>query len=88
MSKQARWSKLLELLAVEGKLDVEEAAAAVAVSAATIRRDLDELAEQRLLVRTRGGAIGHGVSYELPFGTSPPAEPPRSSGSPTRWRTC
>lgn len=67
MSKQERWSKLLELLAVSGKLDVERAAVAVDVSPATIRRDLDELAEQRLLVRTRGGAIAHGVSYELPL---------------------
>ncbi|MGI5447402.1 DeoR/GlpR family DNA-binding transcription regulator [Streptomyces sp. CA-243310] len=67
MSKQERWSKLMELLAVDGKLDVEEAATAVAVSPATIRRDLDELAEQKLLVRTRGGAIAHGVSYELPL---------------------
>ncbi|MGW8763552.1 DeoR/GlpR family DNA-binding transcription regulator [Streptomyces sp. NPDC055815] len=67
MSKQERWSKLLELLAVEGKLDVEDAAVAVSVSPATIRRDLDELAEQRLLVRTRGGAMAHGVSYELPL---------------------
>ncbi|MFF0473419.1 DeoR/GlpR family DNA-binding transcription regulator [Streptomyces sp. NPDC004284] len=67
MSKQARWSTLLELLAVEGKLDVEQVAVAVDVSPATIRRDLDELAEQRLLVRTRGGAIAHGVSYELPL---------------------
>ncbi|MFF0560862.1 DeoR/GlpR family DNA-binding transcription regulator [Streptomyces sp. NPDC020472] len=67
MSKQERWSRLLELLAVEGKLDVEEAAASVSVSPATIRRDLDELAEQRLLVRTRGGAVAHGVSYELPL---------------------
>ncbi|WP_405860903.1 DeoR/GlpR family DNA-binding transcription regulator [Streptomyces sp. NBC_00090] len=67
MSKQERWSRLLELLAVEGKLDVDGAAAAVDVSPATIRRDLDELAEQRLLVRTRGGAIAHGVSYELPL---------------------
>ncbi|MGW0122057.1 DeoR/GlpR family DNA-binding transcription regulator [Streptomyces sp. NPDC003327] len=67
MSKQERWSRLLELLAVEGKLDVEQASVAVDVSPATIRRDLDELAEQRLLVRTRGGAIAHGVSYELPL---------------------
>ncbi|MET9730261.1 DeoR/GlpR family DNA-binding transcription regulator [Streptomyces sp. NPDC006458] len=67
MSKQERWSKLLELLAVDGRLDVEEAAVSVAVSPATIRRDLDELAEQKLLVRTRGGAIAHGVSYELPL---------------------
>ncbi|MEV7834180.1 DeoR/GlpR family DNA-binding transcription regulator [Streptomyces subrutilus] len=67
MSKHERWSKLLEMLAVDGKLEVEEAAAAVAVSPATIRRDLDELAEQRLLVRTHGGALPHGVAYELPL---------------------
>ncbi|MDV5149500.1 DeoR/GlpR family DNA-binding transcription regulator [Streptomyces sp. SBC-4] len=67
MSKRERWSKLLELLAVEGRLEVEEAAATLEVSSATIRRDLDELAEQQMLVRTRGGAIAHGVSYELPL---------------------
>jgi DeoR/GlpR family transcriptional regulator of sugar metabolism len=48
-------------------VDVEEAAVALDVSTATIRRDLDELAEQQMLVRTRGGAIAHGVSYELPL---------------------
>ncbi|MEU0369739.1 DeoR/GlpR family DNA-binding transcription regulator [Streptomyces sp. NPDC006283] len=67
MSKHERWSKLLELLAEEGRLDVEEAATTLEVSPATIRRDLDELAEQQMLVRTRGGAIAHGVSYELPL---------------------
>lgn len=67
MSKHERWSKLLELLADEGRLEVEEAAATLKVSPATIRRDLDELAEQQMLVRTRGGAIAHGVSYELPL---------------------
>ncbi|MER7948675.1 DeoR/GlpR family DNA-binding transcription regulator [Streptomyces sp. NPDC096079] len=67
MSKHERWNTLLELLAASGKLEVEEAATALDVSAATIRRDLDELAEQQLLVRTRGGAVVHGVSYELPL---------------------
>ncbi|MEV0324406.1 DeoR/GlpR family DNA-binding transcription regulator [Streptomyces sp. NPDC050658] len=67
MSKRDRWSALLELLAAEGRLDVEEAAGALDVSSATIRRDLDELAEQQMLVRTRGGAVAHGVSYELPL---------------------
>ncbi|MGW6393472.1 DeoR/GlpR family DNA-binding transcription regulator [Streptomyces sp. NPDC055103] len=67
MSKHERWNTLLELLAASGKVEVEEAATALAVSAATIRRDLDELAEQQLLVRTRGGAVAHGVSYELPL---------------------
>ncbi|MFJ7113765.1 DeoR/GlpR family DNA-binding transcription regulator [Streptomyces albogriseolus] len=67
MSKHDRWSKLLELLAGEGRIEVDDAAAALDVSPATIRRDLDELAEQQMLVRTRGGAIAHGVSYELPL---------------------
>ncbi|MEI7032825.1 DeoR/GlpR family DNA-binding transcription regulator [Streptomyces pratensis] len=65
MSRDARWDALLELVGKHGRVDVEEAAATLAVSAATIRRDLDQLAEQHLLTRTRGGAVAHGVSYEL-----------------------
>lgn len=67
MSKHERWSRLLELLAAEGRLDVEDASTTLEVSHATIRRDLDKLAEQQMLVRTRGGAVAHGVSYELPL---------------------
>ena len=67
MSKDARWSTLLEMLAQHGRLGVEDAATALDVSSATIRRDLDELHEQQLLTRTRGGAVAHGVSYELPL---------------------
>ncbi|MGW4440433.1 DeoR/GlpR family DNA-binding transcription regulator [Streptomyces sp. NPDC004596] len=67
MSRDARWKVLLELLVERGRLEVEEAAAELGVSAATIRRDLDRLAEQQMLVRTRGGAVVHGVSYELPL---------------------
>ena len=67
MSRDARWTALLDLLADRGRLDVEEAAVALDVSTATIRRDLDQLAEQRMLTRTRGGAVAHGVSYELPL---------------------
>ncbi|MFH9827181.1 DeoR/GlpR family DNA-binding transcription regulator [Streptomyces bobili] len=67
MSRDTRWKTLLDLLVERGRLDVEETAAELGVSAATIRRDLDQLAEQQLLVRTRGGAVVHGVSYELPL---------------------
>ncbi|WP_371673195.1 DeoR/GlpR family DNA-binding transcription regulator [Streptomyces sp. NBC_00289] len=67
MSRDARWKQLLDLLVERGRLDVEEAAVELEVSAATIRRDLDQLAEQQMLVRTRGGAVVHGVSYELPL---------------------
>ncbi|MGY1503023.1 DeoR/GlpR family DNA-binding transcription regulator [Streptomyces sp. QTS52] len=67
MSQDARWKSLLELLVERDRLEVEEAAAELGVSAATIRRDFDQLAEQQMLVRTRGGAVVHGVSYELPL---------------------
>ncbi|MFF2847834.1 DeoR/GlpR family DNA-binding transcription regulator [Streptomyces sp. NPDC058001] len=67
MSRDARWKSLLDLLVERGRLDVEEAATELDVSAATIRRDFDQLAEQQMLVRTRGGAVVHGVSYELPL---------------------
>ncbi|MFJ5273097.1 DeoR/GlpR family DNA-binding transcription regulator [Streptomyces sp. NPDC088358] len=67
MSRDARWKALLELLVERGRLEVEQAAVELDVSAATIRRDFDQLAEQQMLVRTRGGAVVHGVSYELPL---------------------
>ncbi|MFD8815996.1 DeoR/GlpR family DNA-binding transcription regulator [Streptomyces sp. NPDC059627] len=46
---------------------VEGGAAAGGVWAPTSRGHLDQLAEQQMLVRTRGGAVVHGVSYELPL---------------------
>ncbi|GAB2733693.1 DeoR/GlpR family DNA-binding transcription regulator [Kitasatospora kifunensis] len=67
MSRYERWNGLLELLAEHGKLEVEEAAAELGVSAATIRRDLDQLARQQMVTRTRGGAVAHNVSYDLPL---------------------
>ncbi|BFV57817.1 DeoR/GlpR family DNA-binding transcription regulator [Kitasatospora sp. CMC57] len=67
MSRYERWNALLELLTEHGKLEVEEAAEALEVSAATIRRDLDQLARQQMVTRTRGGAVAHNVSYDLPL---------------------
>ena len=67
MSRYRRWNDLLELLATAGELQVEEAAAALNVSAATIRRDFDELASQQMLTRIRGGAVTQGVNYDLPL---------------------
>ncbi|MBN6056985.1 DeoR/GlpR transcriptional regulator [Nonomuraea sp. RK-328] len=67
MSRYDRWNAILELLAQEGRLSVEEAAQALDVSAATIRRDFDQLAQQQMLMRTRGGAVAQSVSYDLPL---------------------
>ena len=67
MSAYERWNALLDLLAQEGRLSVDAAAAGLNVSAATIRRDFDQLAQQQLLIRTRGGATANTVSYDLPL---------------------
>jgi DeoR family transcriptional regulator of aga operon len=67
MNRYERLTTLLEMLASRGRLGVDDAAAELAVSEATIRRDLDHLAEQQLLSRTRGGAVAQAVSYDLPM---------------------
>lgn len=67
MSRYERWGALLELLAKHGRLEVEDVAGDLDVSPATIRRDLDQLAQQQMLTRTRGGAVSHAVSYDLPL---------------------
>lgn len=67
MDRHERLSSVLALLGQRGKVDVDELAGELAVSAATIRRDLDALAEQQLLTRTRGGAVAQHVAYDLPL---------------------
>ena len=67
MDRYARWNTLLELLADTGRMTVEDAAERLAVSQATIRRDFDQLAQQQMITRTRGGAVANGVSYDLPL---------------------
>jgi DeoR family transcriptional regulator of aga operon len=67
VSRYRRWNDLLELLAAAGQLQVEDAAKALNVSAATVRRDFDELASQQMLTRIRGGAVAQAVNYDLPL---------------------
>jgi DeoR family transcriptional regulator, aga operon transcriptional repressor len=67
MSRYQRWTTLLDLLPGDGQLTVAEAAQALGVSQATIRRDMDQLARQQLVTRTRGGVIAGNVSYDLPL---------------------
>ncbi|MFE0464382.1 DeoR/GlpR family DNA-binding transcription regulator [Kitasatospora sp. NPDC058965] len=67
MATHERWTRLLAILGERGTLEVTEAAELLEVSTATIRRDLDELARQQLLTRTRGGAVLSGVAYDLPL---------------------
>jgi DeoR family transcriptional regulator, aga operon transcriptional repressor len=62
-----RLSRIVEQLSASGSVGVGHLAASLGVSAATVRRDLALLEEQRLLARTHGGAVAHGVLYELPL---------------------
>jgi DeoR family transcriptional regulator of aga operon len=67
VSRYRRWNDLLGLLAAAGQPQVEDAAKALNVSPATVRRDFDELAAQQMLTRIRGGAVAQAVNYDLPL---------------------
>jgi DeoR family transcriptional regulator of aga operon len=67
VNKHERWNALVALLAESGRIGIDDAAARLGVSGATIRRDLDELTEQRVLTRTRGGAVAYNLPYDLPL---------------------
>lgn len=67
MQQSERLGTILERLSVDGSVNVVDIARALDVSAATVRRDLALLESQRMLERTHGGAVPHGVLYELPL---------------------
>jgi len=67
MTPQQRLNVVLELVAERGNVTIAEVSEALDVSTATVRRDLNLLAEQRLLTRTHGGASALGSGYELPL---------------------
>src|SRR6476620_9471497 len=67
MRQADRFGVIVERLSEDGSVAVGELAGQLGVSAATVRRDLALMEEQRLLDRTHGGAVAHGVLYELPL---------------------
>jgi DeoR family transcriptional regulator of aga operon len=66
VNRAQRLNAVLDLLAETGQLEIDDIISKLDVSAATARRDLDTLANQQLLTRTRGGAVGQSVAYDLP----------------------
>ncbi|MCS7480496.1 DeoR/GlpR family DNA-binding transcription regulator [Umezawaea endophytica] len=64
--RSERLPEILQVLAETGSLDVGDLSARFGASAATLRRDLALLEEQRLLTRTHGGALPQGLATELP----------------------
>ena len=67
MRQADRLNVILERLSGGGTVGVAELCDELSVSAATVRRDLQLLEDQRLLLRTHGGAMAQGVLYELPL---------------------
>ena len=67
MRQSERLSRIVEQLSADGSVGVGDLAGELGVSPATVRRDLALLDHQRLLARTHGGAVAHGVLYELPL---------------------
>jgi DeoR family transcriptional regulator of aga operon len=67
MRQQDRLGAILERLSAQGSVDVGALSAELAVSPASVRRDLQLLESQQLLTRTHGGAVSSGVLYELPM---------------------
>ena len=67
MRQADRLSSILERLSDGGSVAASDLSRDLGVSQATIRRDLQLLERQRLLARTHGGAVAHGVLYELPL---------------------
>lgn len=65
--RQQRLNELLALISERGHLSIADVEQLLGVSAATARRDIGRLAEQRLVTRTHGGATALGSSYELPL---------------------
>lgn len=67
MSQQQRLNALLELVILRGSVSIQDIVDELDISAATARRDLNSLADQRLVTRTHGGGMALGSGYELPL---------------------
>ena len=67
MTRHERLSAILGMIVEEGTVHIDDITERLGVSAATARRDLDLLAEQQLVTRTRGGASANPTSAQLPL---------------------
>jgi DeoR family transcriptional regulator of aga operon len=67
MRQEDRLGLILQQLNEHGSVGVTRLAEQLAVSEASVRRDLHLLEDQKLLTRTHGGAVASGVLYELPM---------------------
>ena len=67
MQRRHRLNQIVSAVVERGRVDVPSLVTEFAVSAATIRRDLETLQQQRLVCRTHGGATIHAAFNDLPL---------------------
>lgn len=67
MSRQERLSRLVDFVVDQGSAHIDQIVSHLGVSPATARRDLDALAEQQLVIRTRGGARSNPTTGDVPL---------------------
>ncbi|MCD6551577.1 DeoR/GlpR family DNA-binding transcription regulator, partial [Thermotoga sp.] len=65
--KEIRIEKIMNILKQRGFATVDELARATGVSKITVRRYLDFLKKQGLIIRRRGGAFLKNIHYDTPF---------------------
>lgn len=65
--RRERLDRILDLVIERGHVRVDELVAELAASPATVRRDLDALAAQQLVIRSHGGASAHPEATALPM---------------------
>ncbi|WP_227487934.1 DeoR/GlpR family DNA-binding transcription regulator [Brachybacterium subflavum] len=65
--RRQRLDRILDLVIERGHVRVDELAADLGTSPATVRRDLDSLAAQQLVIRSHGGASAHPDASALPM---------------------
>ena len=71
MKQTQRHNGIIELVKQQGYVSTEELVEHFSVSPQTIRRDLNELAEQNLILRHHGG-VRRGGEYHRPAEDQPP----------------
>lgn len=69
MTRQERLAQLVDFIVENGSVHVDQIVDALRISPATARRDLDALADQQLITRTRGGATANKTTGEVPLRT-------------------
>ncbi|UEJ81910.1 DeoR/GlpR family DNA-binding transcription regulator [Brachybacterium halotolerans subsp. kimchii] len=65
--RRQRLDRILDLVIERGHVRVDELAGDLGTSPATVRRDLDSLAAQQLVIRSHGGASAHPDASALPM---------------------